>query len=94
MVLVDKLYHTYPNPFNATTILKYEMGSEGPMNIKVFDLRGKEISILYNGINTPGQHEIRWDGRDTRGRKVSSGVYLLKVTVDRYTKTVKVLMLK
>ena len=89
-----RLYNAYPNPFNPTTTLKYEMGSAGPVFIDVFNVSGRKIRSLYNGIQSPGQHEIRWDARDDRGRQVSSGIYLFKVHVNGKQQTAKALLLK
>ena len=89
-----KLHQAYPNPFNPTTTLKYEMGSAGPVSIDVFDVSGRKIRSLYNGIQIPGQHEVRWDAKDDRGRSMSSGVYLFNVNVGGKTQTAKTLLLK
>ena len=89
-----KLHQAYPNPFNPTTTLKYEMGSAGPVSIDVFDVNGRKIRSLYNGIQIPGQHEIRWDAKDDHGRSMSSGVYLFKVNVNGKQQTAKSLLLK
>jgi len=88
------IHRAYPNPFNPTTTLKYEMGSAGPVSIDVLDVSGRKIRSLYNGIQSPGQHEIRWDARDDRGRSMSSGVYLFKVNVNGKQQTAKTLLLK
>ena len=89
-----KLHQAYPNPFNPTTTLKYEMGSAGPVSINVFDVSGHKIRSLYNGIQIPGQHEVRWDAKNDNGRSMSSGVYLFKVNVNGKTHTAKTLLLK
>ena len=89
-----KLHQAYPNPFNPTTTLKYEMGSAGSVSIDVFDVNGRKIRSLYNGIQIPGQHEIRWDAKDDHGRSMSSGVYLFKVNVNGKQQTAKSLLLK
>jgi len=89
-----KLHQAYPNPFNPTTTLKYEMGSAGPVSINVFDVSGHKIRSLYNGIQIPGLHEVRWDAKNDNGRSMSSGVYLFKVNVNGKTHTAKTLLLK
>ena len=89
-----KLHQAYPNPFNPTTTLKYEMGSAGPVSINVFDVSGHKIRSLYNGIQIPGQHEVRWDAKNDNGRSMSSGVYLFKVNMNGKTHTAKTLLLK
>ena len=88
------IHQAYPNPFNPTTTLKYEMGFSGPLSIQVFDVYGKLVKTLYNGINNIGEHEIRWNAKDDQGRQVSSGVYLFKVSANGKTQTAKTLLLK
>ena len=89
-----KLHHAYPNPFNPTTTLAYEIGSVGNVDIKVYDVYGKEINSLFSATRLPGRHEVTWDAKDSGGRQVSSGVYLFKVTVNGKTQTAKTLLLK
>lgn len=89
-----KLHQAYPNPFNPTTTLQYEMGSAGPVSIDVFDVNGRKVRSLFTGIQTPGQHEVRWDAKNDNGRSMSSGVYLFKVNVNGKTHTAKTLLLK
>ena len=89
-----KLHQAYPNPFNPTTTLKYEMGSAGPVSINVFDVSGHKIRSLYNGIQIPGLHKVRWDAKNDNGRSMSSGVYLFKVNMNGKTHTAKTLLLK
>ena len=89
-----KLHHAYPNPFNPTTTLAYEIGSVGNVDIKVYDVYGKEINSLFSGTRLPGRHEVTWDAKDSGGRQVSSGVYLFKVTANGKTQTAKTLLLK
>jgi len=88
------LHSPYPNPFNPTTTLQFELGSAGDVSVDVFDVSGRKIRNLHNGFTTLGQHEIIWDARDNHGRPVSSGVYIFKVNMYGNIKTAKTLFLK
>ena len=68
-----------PNPFNPVTDLCTELQAATRLEVTVFDLKGRRIQTLHSGIHPAGPVRLRWDGRDARGRQVSSGVYLVRV---------------
>jgi PKD repeat protein len=68
-----------PNPFTNTTVLLYELPSTRSVTVSVFDLGGRLVRILENGVRDAGLREISWDGRDEAGRSVASGVYVVRV---------------
>jgi hypothetical protein len=72
----------YPNPFAARTTLAFDLAEQGPVNVDVFDIRGRRVASLVDEMRPPGFHEVAWDGRDTAGRSVASGVYLVRLVAD------------
>ncbi len=85
-----KLSQNYPNPFNPKTKIEYELQLSGNINIKVLDLRGKEIITLINKRQTVGKYEIEFEGSE-----LSSGVYFFNMLVDgRLIDTKKMLLIK
>ncbi|MCH8496546.1 MAG: T9SS type A sorting domain-containing protein, partial [Balneolales bacterium] len=64
----------YPNPFNPTTTLNYEITEAGHTMVKVFDLHGREVATLVDQVQTPGAHQLAFDARS-----LSSGVYLVEL---------------
>ena len=84
----------YPNPFNPSTTLVYEVPSGGDVMLAIYDVRGALVRTLAYGNKPAGQHIARWDGRDGRGRAVASGVYFARLEVGRATVTHKVTLLK
>jgi hypothetical protein len=89
--LVPTLSSNYPNPFQHTTRIGYNVPSfwAQPIRIAVYDLAGREIALLVRESLSRGHHEILWDGKDKHGRTVSNGVYLLRLTSGSYTETIK-----
>jgi hypothetical protein len=90
------LRHNYPNPFNPSTTIEYEIpfGIETvPVKILIYDIRGRLVKILVNENKSSGSFQVHWDGRDDRGISVGSGVYLytLKVGGETFTKKMTVL---
>ena len=67
-----------PNPFNPSTAIRYEVPFECHVRLVVFDILGREIAVLHDGIASAGIHDAVWNGTDTNGKNVSSGVYLYR----------------
>lgn len=70
-----------PNPFNPSTTIKFDIGGTIPtnLNVSVFDLRGRLVATVHDGLAAPGPQSITWDGRNASGRNAASGVYLTRV---------------
>jgi len=66
----------YPNPFGASTTIRYEVFAAVPVRIAVFDVLGRRVRSLVDAFQAPGAYRIDWDGTDTRGRRVAPGAYL------------------
>ena len=70
------LLQNYPNPFNPSTNITFEMPFAGRVELRIFDLTGREVAVLMNQIVTAGAHTVRWNGLDKHGNQVAAGVYL------------------
>jgi hypothetical protein len=73
------LDQNYPNPFNPTTTIRFTLPHNGFTTVKVFNLLGQEVATLVDGPLKAGAHAVAWDGSDTKGGFVSSGVYFYKL---------------
>lgn len=65
-----------PNPFNASTEIRYELHQGIHIYLRIYDLLGKEIITLVNQYQESGNHSVHWNGLDENGKNVSSGIYL------------------
>ena len=65
-----------PNPFNAETVIAYQIAERGRVRLAIYDLLGREVAVLVDGTRDPGYFSAVWDGRDRSGKEVASGVYL------------------
>ena len=72
----------YPNPFNPSTVIPYELASGGYVRLEVFNLLGQRVAMLVDGEQGAGAHRAVWMATDGVGRAVSAGVYLYRLTVD------------
>ena len=89
-----KLHQAYPNPFNPITSISYELSKSSNVKLTVYDILGKEISILVNNKQFPGSKIVQWDATDQKGQGVSAGVYLYSIEIDNFRETKKIILLK
>jgi len=75
------LSQNVPNPFNPETIINFELPEVAEIRLSVTNLAGQEVRVLVQGVHQPGQYRVVWDGRDTTGQDVASGVYLYRLEV-------------
>jgi hypothetical protein len=93
------LGQNYPNPFNPTTLIPFTIPppqgmEESMVRLSIFDLRGRELVRLIDGSLPEGDHCIAWDGRDSRGFQVPSGIYLYNLTRGRESQNRKMTLVK
>jgi len=69
----------YPNPFSNFTILKYTLDKNCLVNIRIFDLSGELMNVLVNQNQKIGEHTITWNGTNSKGLKLSPGIYLCSI---------------
>ncbi|MBK7254173.1 MAG: S8 family peptidase [Ignavibacteria bacterium] len=81
--------NNYPNPFNPETMISYYLGNGGKVTLKVYDVSGKELAVLADGIQPEGAHEIRFNGGS-----LSSGVYFYKLITENKTLVKQMILLK
>lgn len=91
---VFSLKHNYPNPFNPSTVIGYNLQSGGNIEITIKDLLGRHIRTLAAGYQCAGLHEVTWTGTDDSGHRVASGVYLYTLRAAGYTETKKLLLIQ
>jgi hypothetical protein len=85
----DNILTNYPNPFNPETAISFSIQEESKINLSIYNIKGQLVKVLINNYQNAGEHSIIWDGRDSSGNRVSSGIYLYKLNVNDKTKTVK-----
>lgn len=95
------LFQNYPNPFNPVTNLQFNLapnsssGSDSKLIVlKIYDVLGREIVTLVDNELSPGSHVIQWDGKDSSGRPVATGMYLYRLEAGAFVQTKKLLLLR
>ncbi len=89
-----KLCKIFPNPFNSSVSIKYQMQSPGFVDLTIYDLKGEKVRQIVEDYNSAGKHTAVWNGIDINHDKVSSGVYFVKIRIDNYVDTQKILFAK
>jgi hypothetical protein len=88
------LLPNYPNPFNASTVISFELAHHETVTIDIFNLRGAKVRSLVNGIYPAGLQRAFWNGQDDSGLWVSAGVYIVQLRAGQVQQTRKVTILK
>ena len=89
-----ELLRSYPNPFNASTVIPFRLGAGGQVRIDIFNLLGQRVRRLLDERRAPGLHKVRWSGTDDRGSPVSSGVYFYRLTTGDVTETRRCMLIR
>lgn len=79
---VPRLLPNVPNPFNPSTDIRYELPAEAQVEVSVYDLSGRLVRVLEQGIRPAGENSVRWDGRDDQGGAQASGLYFVRLNAD------------
>ena len=87
-----ELAQNHPNPFNPATTFRYVLPGRGHARLAIFDVRGREVAVLVDGLQTAGEHAVEWNGRSGRGYAVPSGVYLARLEADGEIRTRKIVL--
>ncbi len=88
------LLNNYPNPFNPTTVICYQIPKTVPVKLTIYNLLGNEVRVLADDIHEPGEYKAVWDGIDKYGRKVSTGIYIYYIKAGEFTQAKKLLLIK
>lgn len=88
------LQNNYPNPFNPTTSLRYDLPENSMVNVTIYDMLGRQIKTLVNQDQIAGYKSVVWDATNDYGKPVSAGIYLYQIRVGNYIQTKKMVFLK
>ena len=89
------LHQNYPNPFNSGTTIKYNIALNKNVSIHIYNMLGQAVKVLVDArMHEPGDYSVVWDGRDSRGSEVASGVYFCRLQAGSVVKTQRMLLLR
>lgn len=84
----------YPNPFNPSTTINYELAENENINLEIYDILGNHVRTLVKRHQQAGSYSIKWDGRDELSQIVASGVYVYRIRAGNFTQSRKMLFLQ
>jgi hypothetical protein len=83
------LYQNYPNPFNPVTVISFQLPTEQHVSLRVYDLLGREVRILAEGILSAGTHIVQFDGSG-----MASGLYIYRIVAGQHVESRKMQLIK
>ncbi len=91
---VFELFQNFPNPFNPSTTIRYNLGKSTVVSLKIYNLLGQEIRVLVNETQSAGQQSVTWNGRNNFGAPVVSGIYLYRIETENFTASRKLVLIQ
>ena len=88
------VYPSYPNPFNSSTTILYEVLQKNMVEVSIFDISGNHVYTLTNELKSPGKYSVLWGGEGNNNQVVPSGLYYCVVTASGFRDTQKIVLLK
>ena len=88
------LYQNFPNPFNPSTKIRWELPKNAFVNITIYDSNGKVVKTLVNSFQLSGYKTINWDATDNRNKPISSGLYIYRLQSGSHVDTKKMILLR
>jgi hypothetical protein len=86
------LFRPAPNPFNSATQIRYQTSIRGMTRVSIIDITGRRVRNLLTMPQSPGLYNLTWNGRDDRQRKLTGGVYFVRLETPNYHETRKVVL--
>ena len=89
-----ELVNLYPNPFNPTLTIKYNLDIEQNVSIDIYNILGQRVHELIDKTMPAGYHSINWNGKNDSGVLLSSGIYFIRISTDTQSYVRKVSLIK
>ena len=90
----QRRFAAYPNPFNPTLTVAFELEVAGRVELAVYNVAGKRVRTLAREHRPAGRHEVSWDATGDNGSRAASGVYVVRIVSGSWQETRKVVLLK
>lgn len=89
-----KLLNNYPNPFNPSTVITFEIPQSENVTLRVYNINGQLIRTLTDENLPAGKYEKTWNGKNEIGKEVSSGIYIYRLTAGQFDRSARMLLMK
>jgi hypothetical protein len=88
------LKNAYPNPFQLSTVIPYQLTSKGNVKLEIYNQKGQRVWVYDRPNSDVGIYQVEWDGKDMNGRRLSAGVYLCRMSSENYISSKKLVIIK
>jgi hypothetical protein len=88
------LHENYPNPFNPTTTLRFDLPEVSNLTLTIYNMLGQKVRTFNYQNTSAGYHSVTWDATNDLGQQVGAGVYLYQLQTKDFVKTRKMVLLK
>ncbi len=89
-----ELYNNFPNPFNPTTTIRFDLPENTHVKITVYDILGKKVTELINSEQEAGRQQVLWNGKNSAGLTTASGVYIYRIETPKFNSVKKMILLR
>lgn len=89
-----EVYPAYPNPFNMSTTIKFQLNTAKQIKISIFDINGRLVNTILNSALMPGSYKINWNGKNAVGNYIASGVYFATISSSNQKSFLKLVLVK
>jgi D-alanyl-D-alanine carboxypeptidase len=89
-----KLYQNYPNPFDESTRISFELSGSTKVKLVIYDISGRRVRLLTNSLFRPGKHSVVWNGHNDEGKAMASGLYFVHLQAADHIITRKIMILR
>ncbi|MBU0742037.1 T9SS type A sorting domain-containing protein [bacterium] len=89
-----RLDQNHPNPFNPSTTIRYALPARSHIRIGVYDVTGREVAVLQDGVQGEGGQEVHWDGADRKGQALGAGMYFVRLEAGDEIRFTKMMMVR
>ena len=93
-LVATTLFGAYPNPFNPSTTLSFNLQESSPVSLEIYNQKGQKVRSLISETLPAGKHQIIWNGTDDNGNGIASGIYLYRMKSGKYSSTRKMILMK
>ncbi|NQT64413.1 MAG: T9SS type A sorting domain-containing protein [Candidatus Marinimicrobia bacterium] len=92
-IMHSNLLTAYPNPFNPSTIIEYNLPAYSNVSLVIYDVAGRAVNTLFSTSQGPGSYKVRWNGKNKDGHQVAGGLYFARLHAGEYSSVVKIVYL-
>ncbi len=91
---VFALHANYPNPFNSSTEIRFDLPAASAITLSVYNVVGQHVLTLVDGVRDAGSHAVSWHGIDKRGADVGTGIYIVRMEASGYVFASKAVLMR